>query len=53
MEKTGNYIILAVTTGIGSYIPTFFGAGYLSGWSLLCSVIGGGIGVYFIYQLNN
>lgn len=46
------YLILTVATGIGSYLPTLFGADLFSGWSIAGSTVGGFIGVYIIYKLR-
>lgn len=52
MEKFTTYLILSVATGLGSYLPTWLGAGLFSGWSILGGFVGGLIGVYIIYRLR-
>ena len=44
------YLTLSVFTTIGSYVPIFFGADQLSGWTILGGMIGGFVAVYIIYQ---
>lgn len=36
---------------LGGYIPTFFGAGFLSLWSVIGSFIGGVLGIWISYKL--
>lgn len=35
---------------IGGYVPVFFGASFLSAWSLLGSGVGGLLGIWITYQ---
>lgn len=46
------YFGLFVCSGIGSYLPTLWGAGYFSLWSIIGSVVGGIVGIWIGYKLN-
>lgn len=37
----------------GAYIPTFFGSGQLSGWSILGTLAGGILAIYLMYKWLN
>jgi len=52
MTKLVMYIIIGVTTSIGSYVPVLFGASMLGGWSVLGSLIGGIIGIVIFYKVR-
>lgn len=53
MERTIYYIALIVGTSLGSYLPTLFGVGFFSPWSILGSLIGGLLFLYFAYKFMN
>jgi hypothetical protein len=40
-------------SGIGSYIPTLWGDNVFSFYSIILSAIGGLIGIYLGYKINN
>jgi uncharacterized membrane protein YeaQ/YmgE (transglycosylase-associated protein family) len=44
------YAAAIVGSIIGSYLPTLFGVGYLSLWSLFGSVIGALVFIYLAYR---
>ncbi len=52
MSKLPMYIIISIGTGLGSWIPTLFGANMFDGWSILGSLIGGLISVYIYWKLR-
>ena len=52
MTKIVMYIIIGITTGIGSYVPVLFGADLLGGWSVLGTLIGGIVGIYIFYKVR-
>ena len=53
MEKAIYYIAIIVGTSLGSYIPTLFGVGWFSLWSVLGSVVGGLLFLYIAYKFMN
>ena len=53
MNKGLMYIIIGVTTTVGAYIPTLWGADAFGGQSLLGTFIGGVAGVWLIWQMKN
>lgn len=53
MEKSVKYLVISIGMGIGAYLPTFFGASGLGGWSILGTMLGGIASVVFIYKLDN
>jgi hypothetical protein len=47
MDTKKLYLLLgSIGSVIGGWLPTLFGAGDLSGWSILGGVIGGIAGIY-------
>ena len=46
------YILLSVGMGVGGWLPTLFGQPPLGGWSILGTVIGGGLCVWVYWQLR-
>lgn len=50
MEKALVYIIIAITGGIGGYIPVLFGADPFDGWSIFGSLVGGLVGIVIFYK---
>lgn len=48
--KTTYYMAAFVGSIIGSYIPTFWGAGVFSFSSILFSAIGGILGIIIVYK---
>ena len=52
MEKMLVYIIIAVTGGIGGYIPVLFGANPFGGWSIFGSLVGGIAGIVIFYKMK-
>jgi hypothetical protein len=44
---------MIIGSTIGGYIPTFFGVGIFSFYSLLFSGVGGIAGIYLGYKLSN
>ncbi len=48
-------ILLMASVGgvVGGYLPTLFGAGGFSGWSILGSLAGGLLGIYVGYKLSD
>lgn len=53
MKKLPMYTILAITMGIGSYLPVMFGQSMLGGWSIIGTVLGGVIGIMIYAKLRN
>lgn len=47
------WVLVGLTIGslIGGYVPTFFGASFLSLWSLVGNTVGGIVGIYVAYQM--
>ena len=47
-------IMAALTVGsvVGSYLPTLWGAGFFSMWSVLLGGIGGLVGIWVGYKLS-
>lgn len=52
MEKTTKYLILAIGSGIGAYIPTIFGASAFGLWSILGSFVGGVAAIIVIVRMD-
>ncbi len=46
-------VMFGMTIGalIGGYLPGFFGAGVFSWWSIVGSLAGGFLGIYFIIRI--
>lgn len=53
MTKLVMYIIIGVTTTIGGWVPTLFGADLFGGWSILGTLVGGVIGIYIFYKVRD
>ena len=53
MEKSVQYLLITIGGGIGAYLPTLFGQSSFGGWSIIGSLVGGFIAIYFIFKLNN
>ena len=53
MDKKVIMIGMVVGSTIGGYVPTFFGAGFLSFASVICGFFGGVIGIWLSYKLLN
>lgn len=51
---TKHMVWLGVFVGstIGSFVPDLWGAGILSGWSLLFSTLGAFLGIYVGFKLS-
>lgn len=52
MSKLVMYIIIGVTTVIGSWVPTIFGASMLDISSVFGSVVGGFLGIIVYWKLR-
>jgi len=46
------WLFITIGGGIGGYLPTFFGAGALSGWSILGTLIGSFVGIWAWKKLD-
>lgn len=53
MNKSLIMLLAGVGGVIGGYFPVLFGAGGLSGWSILSSFVGGLVGIYVGVKLND
>lgn len=51
-SKAAIWIGLTIGSWVGAYIPTFFGADMLSGWSIVFSALGAFAGMYVGYKLS-
>ncbi|MCL4363620.1 hypothetical protein M1328_00065 [Patescibacteria group bacterium] len=51
-QKTAVMTGMIVGSIIGSYLPTLWGAGIFSYWSLFTSTVGGFLGIYIGYKLS-
>lgn len=49
-KKVIYYIAVFIGSTIGSYLPTIWGAGFLSISSLLLSTFGGILGIIIVYK---
>jgi hypothetical protein len=49
-----SFFYLGATLGsvIGGYVPTLWGAGDFSGWSIVLGTVGGLLGVWAAYRLT-
>jgi len=52
MDKKVVYIFVGIGGTVGGYLPVIFGAGALSGWSILGSTIGGIIGIVLATKVS-
>lgn len=52
MSKAVMYIIISVTTVIGGWVPTLFGASMLDMASIFGSVIGGFVGIFIYWKMR-
>jgi len=50
--KTMVWIGLFVGSSIGGYLPSLFGAGAFSGWSIFGSTLGGVVGIWGGYRFG-
>jgi len=46
-------LFMTIGSLIGGYIPTFFGAGIFSYWSILTTAIGGFLGIWIGYKISS
>lgn len=46
-------LMVGVCGAVGGYVPVLFGAGALSGWSLLGGFIGGLVGIWVGFILSD
>ena len=46
------YLGLFIGSTVGSYVSTFWGAGFLSFSSVICSAVGGLIGIYIFFKMS-
>lgn len=51
MNKSMVYLGAGVGGLIGGYLPVLFGAGGLSGWSIIGSLVGGVAGIWLVVKL--
>ena len=51
--KTAAYIGVIVGSAVGSYIPLLWGDSLFSFSSIILTAVGGGIGIYIAFKLNN
>ena len=47
------WIFMIIGSTLGSYIPTLWGAGFLSTWSVILSAAGGLLGIWLGFKLSN
>jgi hypothetical protein len=52
MSKAVMYIIITITTVIGGWVPTLWGASMLDVSSILGSVVGGFVGIYIYWKMR-
>jgi polyferredoxin len=50
--KTLIWAGLFIGSSAGSFLPTLFGQGIFSGWSILWSTVGGILGIWVGYKLG-
>ncbi|MEI7513471.1 MAG: hypothetical protein WCJ74_02525 [bacterium] len=53
MDKKAIYVGLIIGSVLGSYVPTWFGAGIFSVSSVLGGAVGGILGIWLVYKLSN
>lgn len=51
-DKLIMYTIIGISTGLGSWIPTLFGASYFGGWSIFGTLISGFAGCWVYYKIK-
>jgi hypothetical protein len=51
-SKSLIYLGLFIGSTVGSYVPTLWGAGFLSFSSVICSAIGGILGIYIFFKIS-
>jgi hypothetical protein len=51
VRKGPTYVGATVGSIAGSFVPSLWGAGQLSGWSIVFFMIGGIVGVFTAYRL--
>lgn len=52
-SKSIIWIFMAIGSAIGGYIPTLWGAGFLSISSVLLTALGGMLGIWLGFKLSN
>jgi hypothetical protein len=52
-SKSLIWIFMAIGSTIGSYVPTLWGAGFLSFSSVILSAVGGIIGIWIGFKLSS
>ncbi|MCX6752380.1 MAG: hypothetical protein NTZ87_02675 [Candidatus Nomurabacteria bacterium] len=52
-SKSLIWIFMAIGSAIGGFIPTLWGAGFLSMSSVLLTAVGGILGIWLGYKLSN
>jgi len=52
MSKAVMYIIITITTVIGGWVPTLWGASMLDVTSIFGSVVGGFVGIFVYWKLR-
>jgi hypothetical protein len=50
VQKTIYLIAITIGSGIGSYLPTLFGAGIFSLWSIVGGFVGAILALYLAYK---
>lgn len=46
------WVGLSIGSAIGGYIPTLWGAGVFSLWSVILSAVGGAFGIYLGFKMS-
>ncbi|MES2315536.1 MAG: hypothetical protein V4486_02245 [Patescibacteria group bacterium] len=52
-SKSLIWLFMGIGSTLGSYIPTLWGAGFLSMSSVILSAVGGIAGIWLGYKLSN
>ncbi|MCX6727633.1 MAG: hypothetical protein NTX11_02355 [Candidatus Saccharibacteria bacterium] len=53
MNKLVLYGLISICSGIGSWIPSLWHAGFLSAWGIIGGIVGCFVGVWLNFQLKN
>jgi len=53
MSKGAVWTAATIGGVVGGFIPALWGAGQLSGWSIVFGTIGGLAGIWVVYKLYN